>query len=297
MSSDGSIVKLIQKAESCSFEDAALLYRAIKDSFTNQYKNKADERATDTENHVFDSIIIENPANNDPATVTYNGSSASSIVLPEASGTVTLDDNVTTLSNKVLDNTTTLQIKAGQFNILDDNVISRNVGFDSTGLTTSQIYKLPDDSGTIRLGYPIVMLYLPTNQSITNAADNVVRFTEIFNNSNGAWSDITWEYTMPHTGLYEIYGSLHYQSSSTGTREIKAYNPDTMEVMKLGFNGNPSSASGCYCTGSIIYYGNAGDHIQFNAYQTSGGNKQLLGNDYGQAYCKAFIKYVEGYNL
>lgn len=72
---------------------------------------------------------------------------------PNATGTVILHDVAQTLSNKILDNTTTINIKDSGFTLQDDGDDTKLGVFQLSGLTTAttRTYTLPDASGTVLL--------------------------------------------------------------------------------------------------------------------------------------------------
>ena len=78
------------------------------------------------------------------------------MTVPDVSGTLTLNAATQTLTNKTLDNTSTVTVKDTLFTLQDDADVTKQAQFQLSGLTTgtTRTYTLPDTTGTLTPAAP-----------------------------------------------------------------------------------------------------------------------------------------------
>lgn len=122
-------------------------------------------------------------------------------------------------------------------------------------------------------------VYPSSSQSLANSTNTKLNFAnEVFDtNSFHDNSTNNTRFTIPAglAGYYRVSGSIRFDQGSGGRR-----------IIAITINGGGGQASaevtpanGVYVTAVTqqIFYLNAGDYVEFDAYQTSGGNLFVIG--------------------
>ncbi|GAC1535129.1 MAG: hypothetical protein NVS3B1_29590 [Marmoricola sp.] len=126
------------------------------------------------------------------------------------------------------------------------------------------------DAVNFLLNTPFAQVYQNSSQSIPNATYTAVTFDTAEFNNDGAWtSGSNTRWTCQTGGTYRVSAQISFNTNATGIREAQ-YVVNGGAVVTF----NASAVSGAATQVVVPVFSqhfNAGDYIQVNAYQNSGG--------------------------
>jgi len=127
-------------------------------------------------------------------------------------------------------------------------------------------------------------------QSIPNNTHTSVTFTAEFIDTDGFHSTVTntSRITIPSgkDGKYRVFGQVTYNSNGTGNRRASIAKNGTRVRQTIN---NPTATASCFATAEGILSLVAGDYVEVQAYQNSGG---ALDVDFTLGYCKLQVEYL-----
>lgn len=147
-------------------------------------------------------------------------------------------------------------------------------------------YSVGPQINSASLNGPIAAyIYRAGSQSLADNTDTKVQLQTVVFDTNSAYDATNFVYRIPVSGFYQIDASLNYANNASGTREVEVYkNGSTLALHGSQFG---SAAGAAFVkTGGIVSC-IAGDTIQINGRQTSGGALNVSG-DQESAYLSIF---------
>lgn len=119
-------------------------------------------------------------------------------------------------------------------------------------------------------------------QSIPTATQTKVAFDTKYFDTHSAFDLGTDVFVAPVAGYYQVHATVEFNLSATGQRAISLAKNGNI-VAEIGNDVTPSGAIPTRINGSDVVYCNAGDTLEIQAFQSSGGNLDINGDgvDYG----------------
>ncbi len=119
------------------------------------------------------------------------------------------------------------------------------------------------------------------NQSIPDNTNTLIDYETVDYDTHGAFNLSTDRYTAPVSGYYAVAVSTEYAANATGQRATQLYKNGSI-FCEIGAHATVSATFTSRVFGNTTLYLNAGDYLEFYAYQSSGGNLTLCvsGDDY-----------------
>jgi hypothetical protein len=124
--------------------------------------------------------------------------------------------------------------------------------------------------------------YLPANKAVTHATWTVIDGMTEIQDTAGALS--AGVFTAPVSGLYLFTGNVFWQSSTVGARYTSLWRATAAGVFAEVPGVAQMSVSGIDPRQAVsaLLHMNATDRVRLQAYQTTGGNLNVIGTtDYG----------------
>ena len=127
-------------------------------------------------------------------------------------------------------------------------------------------------------------------QSISNNTHTSVTFTAEFIDTDGFHSNITntSRITIPSgkDGIYRVFGQVTYNADGTGNRRASIAKNGTRFRQTINV---ASATASSFATAEGIFSLVAGDYVEVQAFQNSGGALDL---DYSLGYCKLQVEFL-----
>jgi len=138
-----------------------------------------------------------------------------------------------------------------------------------------------------KLAFSGCSLYKSVNEAYASGAwANLLFDSESFDtDSYHSTVANTQRITVSATGYYFFFATVQYANNATGFRAIRFDKNNGTYYFKKSHNSNDGGTVNGYLSSSGIIYLTAGDYVQVNFYQDSGGNLNIIG---GTAESTAF---------
>ena len=131
-----------------------------------------------------------------------------------------------------------------------------------------------------------------TTQSISNSTNTTVIFSNVLNDTHAAFNSTTGQYLAPVSGYYSVSACVDWAASATNARTLLVLVGGSTFTI-LNYVNAPSGATSCIQSGTAVVYANAGQTIEVQVNQTSGGALNIGANT-NNGYCWAGIKRETG---
>ena len=128
------------------------------------------------------------------------------------------------------------------------------------------------------------------NLTIANNTNTVVTYdTEVFDTGGLYAAGTPNRFTITQAGLYLITGSIEWSNSTTtGKRTFGIYVNGTLQIAAVD-DGITTHTNAVEQNISALYLLAAADYVQLKAYQTSGGNLDIVQQDYSPIFSIVLI--------
>ncbi len=124
-------------------------------------------------------------------------------------------------------------------------------------------------------------IYKTSNQSISDSTTTVINWeTEVFDTGSDFASNT---YTVPSDGYYLFHLQVMLGSNPAGSRHFGKIVKTSGTAIELGYS-QVTNAQFDTTSSTSLSYRSAGDTIQFQFYQNTGGSVNLYGSDPGNTY-------------
>jgi hypothetical protein len=165
----------------------------------------------------------------------------------------------------------TIQDAAGN-NIINENANTITIG--ASGDTTNVIGTLQND-GVGVTNTPMFSAYINGNQSIANTTATTVAYnTEVFDTGSD-FDNSTYKWTVPETAKYLMNVRMAFDSSAEFASYFSIVKDGVGDMFSIQMGHDEASDT---ITGSLVLSLTASDVYYVNAYQSSGGAVNLIGN-------------------
>lgn len=126
-----------------------------------------------------------------------------------------------------------------------------------------------------------------SNQSINTGTLTVVQFNSSVFDDHNAWDSTNYRYVLPMSGKYFVIAQVAFDDSATGARAISIRKNGTI-INDTSIPASGAASADHAVLAQILISGNAGDYIDVQAYQASGGALNLIGGSTQSTYLNIF---------